>query len=485
VDSGDGDDMTSFQDDFVSRPDDGTENDAAMDRFVPVPEDDMFIPMPGDEEMMSEDSIDSDEDVSEEEGDDSDFANIEDIVPDDTIRVGQQQNGDNSATESELEPIGGDDRIIPFRNRPQGYRAEAFQKTSYQLEDCHNDMFEKCSNEYHRLRSLMACYDAGAFRKLYEAIDKKRGTYADAGECIPREKTSLSLQSRVPPIVCDACPATLQYDFRTTILIAAMCGRREDLWMAVIRNDGPQIRVTRKNGGLFETSHTCNTFQNSNVCVSKEHIVLELSGENKAREGHHTGRYGCFCAIPCIGSAVQRNIFTTHDKESTKTNSRKKLKEASKTLSDAEIIAHDSNLPIPIACVAALAQTWIDESNRPDLDDLEPYEEDVYEMACWAASLTASERAQLLVHDAPRPPQINKDGSVKRHQCASQAMVGLLQLRRDNDGSCVSTSFAYWFPSRKPRSLTWLITRIKKEQDKTRWDEDSGSDEYDDDDDDD
>lgn len=106
-------------------------------------------------------------------------------------------------------------------------------------------MFEKCSDKYHRLRSLMACYDGGAFRKLYDSIHKKH-----AGQCILKEKTSLSLQSRLPPIVCRERLIKLHHDFRATKLIAAMCGRREDLWMVVIPNDGPQVRMTRKNGGL-------------------------------------------------------------------------------------------------------------------------------------------------------------------------------------------------------------------------------------------
>ena len=170
--------------------------------------------------------------------------------------------------------------------------------------DCNNDMFEKCSEEWHRLQSLLA------FRKSQKGrIPLHRLSIGDS--CVSSTNGGTGVQSTFTHWTCErhyppGINARLNMSLAKAMTIL-LCPE-EDLWMACIKSKTP------KSAFLFSTSHWCNMVQRPFCCLTKGHFGLETIQENNVRKGHHSGRYGCFCEPACQGGQVFRKTFTVHDR---------------------------------------------------------------------------------------------------------------------------------------------------------------------------
>jgi hypothetical protein len=173
--------------------------------------------------------------------------------------------------------------------------------------ECSNEMiveiYGQCSEHDHNLQALLANRE-------------QTESWIDSVEMLPGQKHEcrpLKLKFKTVSTVCHRCETRVRYKAQAHRIVAIYKEADWNLWMGVVTVAGS---ATVK---LFHASAFCNIYQGDNHCAHVDHLLLETAVQNAWRAGNHSGTYGCFCPIPCIGEYVQRGVLTHEERKVLKT----------------------------------------------------------------------------------------------------------------------------------------------------------------------
>lgn len=172
--------------------------------------------------------------------------------------------------------------------------------------ECSNEMitqiYGECSEHDHNLQALLS-------------NRTKAEDLIDSWQMLPGKKHGCrSRKLYTPPLYteCHRCQKRVSYSPPAYRLVAIYKEADWNLWMAVVTTRGSQIK-------LFQASARCNIYQHQSHCVHIDHVFLETQSQNSWRAGNHTGTYGCFCPVECIGEHVRRGVLTHEEQKAIKT----------------------------------------------------------------------------------------------------------------------------------------------------------------------
>jgi hypothetical protein len=184
--------------------------------------------------------------------------------------------------------------------------SEGFKRAAEMDNSMVMERYGRCSKEYHQLQLYLdpSCQSTIA---NYVATGMRVDAHNSNG-CRPALVDRLKVKAS--DIQCPHCgKKVLRERMIASRVVAVYNLPREDLWKAVIKPFG-------KDGSpsyLFQASAVCNVFQGTKHCVHSDHVHFETLLQNCLRQNHHSGRYGCWDPIPCIGEHVLVGALTAHE----------------------------------------------------------------------------------------------------------------------------------------------------------------------------
>jgi hypothetical protein len=177
--------------------------------------------------------------------------------------------------------------------------------------EMHNDMIEarygKCSKEHHQ---LLLFSDPGAQQQMANFVAKSQAKVPSGPyNCKPIHQEYYGPYIRATIQTCPHCGNQVLWDrMRCPRVIAISKLPLQELWKAIIKD-----RSAREGSFVFQASGMCNIFQGENHCLHIDHVQMETARQNVVRRGHHSGRYGCWDPVPCIGAHVELHTLTAHE----------------------------------------------------------------------------------------------------------------------------------------------------------------------------
>jgi hypothetical protein len=170
-------------------------------------------------------------------------------------------------------------------------------------------MYGKCSRADHLLKLLQS--RQGQIDIAAHTAVAQHGIDQGPYNCKPiRPCSNQPVWSVNADKVCPDCGVLLVDKLGAARIIAMSHLRPEELWKAVI---------CRPNGRwgeyIYQASGMCNIYQGAQHCLRKDHVYFETPDQNNRRQGHHSGRYGCWDPIPCVGDHVQVKTLTTRERQ--------------------------------------------------------------------------------------------------------------------------------------------------------------------------
>lgn len=165
------------------------------------------------------------------------------------------------------------------------------------------EKYGQCSSEHHqlelffnpRVRQIISDYVAAV------QIRPHRGEHG----CIKPQSATKRFSAR-----CPHCDTMVSKIVRVSRVVAIAHEPPENYWKAVIK---------RRGGGpsdyVFQGSARCILYQDKEHCVRFEHVIFETYRQNAVRQGHQSGRYGCWCPESCLGESVRHHCLTRYEME--------------------------------------------------------------------------------------------------------------------------------------------------------------------------
>ena len=198
---------------------------------------------------------------------------------------------------------GRQDLYIDAKNRPALLRDQELTKHLDIQATFDNDMFRKCSREWHELQHFVALHQDQDYRNALVHIEALQNT---ADQCVPQESVALP-EYYTRRATCIECLTKTHIKHSMPRVLALLAAPVEETWKAVVGS-----QASDKGQLIFPPSHVCNFYREDNASTVLSHFLLETGEESSYRKDHHGGRYGCFCDPPCIGRHVTRT-FTKKD----------------------------------------------------------------------------------------------------------------------------------------------------------------------------
>jgi hypothetical protein len=199
-----------------------------------------------------------------------------------------------------------------YLEEDQYLRKHGFKPVAEMRNSMVQAMYGKCSRSDHLLKTLQS--RQGQIDIAAHTAVAQHGIEQGAYNCKPLKPSSN--RSNQPSWrvnadkCCPDCGVLLVDDIIAARIIAISHLRPEELWKAVI------CRLNGRWGDyIYHASGICNIYQRDRHCLRKDHVFFETVDQNNRRQGHHSGRYGCWDPIPCIGDHVQVKTLTTRERQ--------------------------------------------------------------------------------------------------------------------------------------------------------------------------